>query len=620
MYVTKIGSLTLASVGAEALLTSESRPIEFDNRRRQRSDASQYTGASLRPGEWDVRVKLPTAAARDALIAQLDRDLSLEIPLEAMRDGTVVIARAPLRRIDLVAIGNQARLTFEPSRPTWRAATPVTTSSAVTGGTATITVAVPGNMRTAPIIRVQPTAQRASQTATVGWKRRRRFRVTNNSDETWYRMPLRIELGDTTGLVTGLRAQANGSDYRVRIQGREVARTLVGWNTVATYAWILVPVLRPGASLVVEFVWHNSAATANPPVLAYPDIPAFDLAASSNGVWRYQAGAGQGLWWLSTGAKAPDVDTTVPGAWQPVMTLANPDNVDDVTQYPYSGAAPNIYAPFNAMRAITGGVALPSEGLADGVTIHHPCGITGVSAAISYRNDYTAGAGTVVVGKFVVLARTTGAQVWDKIYENGNVVHASYVTIARATYAAGAPVRHVAFAVWPYNEVAVDEAALVGRVAHMGSVGYIDVFVDETRITIAALEPETEIYDVAVTLSVDPDDGVNSANSVRLGAAGSTDASDVPRLAVKLNEQIVIDCETRAASVWNSALTAKIEDVPHFAIRGMRTQPILGIGTDVPASEWLPLRPAPGGRALTVSETAMGTLAIESVVTGAYIP
>lgn len=617
MQITKIDTFNVVTQGAEAILTDKSRPIEYDNRRRQRSDASAYVGAAIRPGEWDVLVKLPTSAARDALIATLDTDLSRERRLEATINGVTVEGYAALRRITLPYLASSAELTFEPTFPTWRAITPQTTSATLTAN-GSITAAVAGNTRTAPLIRIKPTVQRATQTAAVGWKRRTRYRVTNNSDETWYRLPVRIALGDTAAVVTAGRALASGNDVRVWLQGREVARTLVDWNTIASHVWVIVPVLRPGATMDFDVMWHNAAA-GTPPVLAYPDLPPF-LAVSTNALWRYWYAAGGGAWHLSSATVAPIVDQDVPGAWRSLMTLPNPDNVDDVAQARYTLVSANYHALFDATRGVSGGLQLGDEGLADGIAISHPCGISSISAMFSYQNDRIGVAGTAVIGKLVILVRQTGAQGWEKLFTHQAEATTTPVNIARATYTPAAAVKHLAMAVWPLNEIEVAEATLINRKIHVLWNGYCDVNIDSSKIAIATVQAETEVYEVAAELSLDPTDGYTTTNRLRLGNAGSTGSLDMPRLAVELNQVVVLDGDARTAEVWNTALSTKLETIPNFAVRAVRVAPVLGVATTFVTSEWLPMRATPAGAPMTMSETAMGTLAVDVLTYGEWIP
>jgi hypothetical protein len=94
------------------------------------------------------------------------------------------------------------------------------------------------------------TAQRPSTTATIGWKYRRRYTITNSGAVIRSRtIRLRLTLGATDGLVSGGKALSSGDDLRVVYQGKEIARTLTDWNSgsFTTLAWITIPYLAAGA-------------------------------------------------------------------------------------------------------------------------------------------------------------------------------------------------------------------------------------------------------------------------------------------------------------------------------------------------------------------------------------
>jgi Fe-S cluster assembly scaffold protein SufB len=61
-------------------------------------------------------------------------------------------------------------------------------------------------------------------------------------------------------LVSGSKAQADGDDVRFWLDGVEQPRTLVTWNTSASYAWIIVPLLLPGETITYDMVYGNPSA------------------------------------------------------------------------------------------------------------------------------------------------------------------------------------------------------------------------------------------------------------------------------------------------------------------------------------------------------------------------
>jgi len=606
MWLRAIDAFSTADVGivqseAGSLVTDRSRPWEGDVRRRQRSDASVMVSSGARPGSWHTVIKCPTGAAADAVLAALDGDPKAERRLALVRGSTNVVGYAAVRQIerhgdtDLVVV-------FEPTYSLVEDETPTTTSKTFSSVLdQAVLVTVPGNQRTAPVVRIQPTVQRAAPTAAVGWKYRTRWTLTNNASESLYRYPVRISLGDTTPLTT-TKAQADGDDLRVWIGGKEVARDLVTWDTAASFVWFLIPALAPGASLVAEIVYGNVNAVA-PPVLAYPDLPPFALATSTNAQWVYQVStiagnAGKGGWNLSSGTSNPTTDQETPGSWRNVLTFENPDNTDDcnnrkVTVYTDSGT--KYIGIFNATRARGGAMDLLDEGLADGVTIHNPLGISSVEVEIIYENDAMAGSGSNPIGKFVILTRDSGAEIWNILFSD-NSTDNTPVVIATATYTPAAAVKHLAFAVWPFDEDLgeVNQKAKNARKVNAQWDDVLNLNIASSNLTITQTESEVEIYELATEVRHGGHAGGTVANPpyevVRIGNALAASGAGTLHAACKLNEIVIVDCAARTHEVWNSGLTARVEDLPVPTVLAWDGRDDAGITNEYPAVEWLPLQ------------------------------
>lgn len=126
-----------------------------------------------------------------------------------------------------------------------------------------LTVANDGETTARPLIGICMASggQRVTDTATVGWKWRQYFPVTNNTDEDWENELGTLILGDTATLVSGSKAQADGDDLRVRLEGRELPRTLAGWNTLQTF--VHIPLTIPaGETVSYEVIYGNTNAEA----------------------------------------------------------------------------------------------------------------------------------------------------------------------------------------------------------------------------------------------------------------------------------------------------------------------------------------------------------------------
>lgn len=116
-----------------------------------------------------------------------------------------------------------------------------------------------------PVLRFGWDTQRASTSATVGWKYIKQETITNSGTKNWRRVRMTVDLGDTAALVTAGKMQADGDDLRVRISGqpstREIQRTLTNPNTKRTLCHFYVTI-PAGQSVTYDFVYGNASATA----------------------------------------------------------------------------------------------------------------------------------------------------------------------------------------------------------------------------------------------------------------------------------------------------------------------------------------------------------------------
>jgi hypothetical protein len=460
-------------------------------------------------------------------------------------------------------------------------------------------------MQEAPLtVRLQPTAQRASPTAAVGWRYRQTWRIANDGDEPFERLPVRVTIGDTTPLTT-TKAQADGDDLIVvdKETGLELARTLDDWDTASSHVWVVVEHLPAGESMDLE-IWYGNASAAGPPTLTGgDDLPAFDPAASTNAQWVYQVeetvgDAGLGGWYVSGGGTAEPgvVDHSVPGAWKRAMTLDNPGNRDDAAQAEwteYTATGTKYHAVFDAQRSRQGGTNPEDNRVADGVKLHHPLGISSVTADIRWQNEGKAGAGTTPVGQVVILTRNSGAERWRKLYSN-TAEQASEATIASATYTPSAPVNLLAFAVWPNDGKEVAKGARPNKKIRARWWTTLEVNVPTTDLTISQVGGEEEIYEVAATLRVGGH-GTGAQNApyveVLLGNARGETGAGTPRLGVGLNQHVVVDMGARSAEVWDSSLLAKQADVPVGLVRAVAGRTVAGSVAEGAAASWPALSP-----------------------------
>lgn len=552
------------------------------------------------PVEFGYRGSLTYEQAWANLVRKLQPANPLPRELRGVRnDGVVVRTRAVL-----VFPGqgggeevNTLTASFVAVDPYWLSLQQSTAVATVGGSAVTFNVPVTGDLRVIPAVRVQPTAQRSSKVANVGWQWRRRYTITNGSAQTLVNYPYAIDLGSTTALVSGTpsKALSSGNDVRVVLDGAEVARTLVGWNTSSTSCWVVIPSLAAGASLTYDVLYGNASAGA-PPTLAYPLLPAFDLATSTNSKWVYltartAANAGKGGWYLSAGSSQPGVfDQTVPGAWQSLRTLTNGDAATQDTSTSYVDTATYWQARFQASRGRSAAIANPNN--TDGVAITVPTGITSVRAELRWTNPESGATGSSPVGRLVILTRASASADWVQLYSN-TTTQATEATIAAATYTPAATVPTVAFAVWPFNASAVDNAARSDRVAVGAWGGTLELNVGGSAVTQALTQAETEVYELAT--EVRQDRSGRSGNviytALRLGNQQQRSGAGTPRLTVPLNNVVVVDGTKRTPQVWDSAVSTLVETLAPGTVAAWDGVPSGTGTTEQAAQEWLPLTP-----------------------------
>lgn len=472
--------------------------------------------------------------------------------------------------------------------------------------TQSLLLAIDGEFPVDPEIRLQPTVQRASPTAAVGWKWRRRYTITNNAAEPLVLYPLAIDLGLTNSLVSGSKAQSDADDLRVWFQGQEIARTLVDWNSGSfnTLCWIVIPYLGAGAAMTVDVVYGNSAATAPPTLVAGEDLPAFDVAVaganrSTNAKWVYlvdrvAGNAGKGGWYLSAGASQPEVRFGVPGAWRPVNTLQSDDARWQEGFSTYDASGTKYQGRFEARRSTPGGLLVGRDNGMDGVAIRNPVGISSVRADIRWINMAIGDTDTTPIGQAVILTRNAPSDAWQTLYSNA-ALQATEATIAAATHTPAAAVKEVAFAVWPYEGNNINLAAKPDRYINAAWYTTLEVAPNSGAISISQTESETEIYELATELRHGGGGdavGIPPYKSIFLGNAKSASGVGTPRLACKLNEVVRVFTAERKVEIWNSTVTSLVETAPIPAISAVDgVLDDLGVVTEQASSDWMPMMP-----------------------------
>lgn len=567
MYLIAIDDLVLADLSIEAefdtLLTDESEHREWSTRTREGIAGSVFFGNVAEPAIWSWILVCPDVTTLDTVLSVLTGDATQERRLLAQRldvaDTRVVARAAPyaIRQIGELTLVVE----FEGRNSIWTSESPTETTKTISSDLdQAIPIVVPGNTSNAPRLIIIPTVQRATQTAAVGYRYRRRFTIVNNSDEPWYRLPVRVDLGSTTAHVTAGRAQADGDDVRLVLDGIEQQRSLASWNTGASFLWCLVPNLQPGDSLTYDILSGNPSAVS-PPEFAHPNAPAFTMASSSNALWVYpMATSGAGAWGLLRANAPSGIDFTIPGAWRRLLTLDNPDNPDWTYSAPFFPPDAAVGAAVNAKywgeRHPAKMAAVARANSFDGVSIQHPLGMTSITANFQWHNPNGLGA-------LVILGRESAAEPWTTKYR-------TIVTTATATpHAPGAQafspaVQHIACAIHPENGWEMPpESVLYGAVAWWDTT--LQVAIDTTDLGITVESAWTEVYELAGTYRImGGGNAVAPYHELLVGNADGDDGAGAPRATVTMAQGLVIDCEDYTHEVWSQTggdLVAYVEQM-----------------------------------------------------------
>lgn len=489
LYLESVDDLVLSQRGIPpAQMTNASDRYNTEIQRRGGSTVSQFMGAAYAPSVYSIIFQCPDEDSRDAVMSALHGNLNRERRLLAYVNNlsrTRVIAYGSVRKVNESG-STDLIVDIESGDSIWQAERSTLVRKTFSNSRdQALWVPVPGNLDVSPSIRLTPLSQRTTKTAYAGWSKRRRYIITNNSDQPLYRYPVRIGISDTAALVTAGKALASGNDLRVLINGVEQARTLVTWNTASSFVWILIPALLQGDSMVVEVLYGNAAAGVAP-VLEYPDAPAFDLATSSNGSWTYltddiAGNAGKGAWGLTKGTEGGIANFSIPGAWQPASTLENPDSTDrrlQVRATEYVATGTWFRAAFDAWLGPDDSTVVTATNPFDGVVLENPLGIESINAGFGWTNING-------FSSLVVLARDSASEGWSRILTHVAVA-ATDTAVAAATYTptGGAKVKQIACAVWPDNFAQILPAAIATDYARAYWNTNVTVGIDASKIDI----------------------------------------------------------------------------------------------------------------------------------------
>ena len=646
MQILSLNDFLLADAGITAApITSDSEYLGFSAERRAGVRGSVFFGGSAEPARWNAWFHCQDVAGRNALLRVIAQARSRMLYLVAQRQPygqELVATQAAVVGID-DSRGTELDLfvTFEADDSVWVGLDRTQRSKSFTSTLDhRMALQVPGNVPTTPVIRLTADAQRTTQTANVGWKYRRRFRITNLSDAPLIRYPVLIPLGDTTPLTTA-KALANGNDVRVWLDGLEQMRTLKAWDTSDSRVWVVVPQIPAnGGSAIYDVVYGNPSA-GTPPTLVYPEQPIIDLGQSTNASWYYRTNSdyvdetpvltyqGMGLWHTGDPAE-PYADMGVPAAWRTELTFDNPADQDDkATSRSVTDDAfdPTVRMGLMAIvrRRTRDAVSSFEEvdyrdnsDTRDAVTLYHPLGVTHLTTTISYYqfgNVKTEKEVTTTVGDtsttetvevltqptggsllFVVAIRDSAASGWTTPYvyatDTGNWsiggVFEGFDTESLALNLDLGGARHVALAAWPGT-------VRDGVTAHtmvLGMTADTVLTIDTTNLLIEEIGSEQEIYEVATELRLGG--GANAAapySALLVGNARSESGAGTPRVAMTLVQGLEIDADARTHTVWDEDFTEQQEVVSAHTVRAVSGFDESGDTVEYRDSTWLPLVP-----------------------------
>lgn len=471
-----------------ALITDESTHLGWDVERRDGIEASAFFAARAQPATFQTIIAFPNEEAKDQTFAALTSSMREERRLLGVRDisnteGTRVVTFAIATNIEYIS-ELSFRVSFEASDSIWQSETATVTRKTInTDRDRLIQVVVPGNVRSAPEIRISPVEPRTSGTTTVGWSKRVTYHLTNLADKPLIRYVWPIDLGNTAAIVSAGDALASGNDLRLVIDGIERSRTLDDWNTASTLMWFMIDYLDVGETMEFETFYGNPDA-GTPPVLAYPDLPAFDIPSSTLAglrvypVDKVSGNRGKGGWHLEA-ISGGFPDFAVPGAWRYTTTLNNPNNKD------VKGGVGAVYSGTDAWAILRSWRAARESTLQiwtndfDGVMLEDPLGIVSVRADFLWTNIGG-------IGRRMVLYRNSGAADWAAFVDsNTTAATATVVTVATSTFPT--PQHQVAHAVWPLNYGEIPEATTAEKYAMLEWNDTLEVTIDASKILVESI-------------------------------------------------------------------------------------------------------------------------------------
>lgn len=344
-------------------------------------------------------------------------------------DGTEVAIEATVtivgQRTEVDEEGGEVdtfHVVFEAADGTWRAPDGATVSRTSHGQDLdrSFTLAIDGEAPVAPVLRMQPTAARSANSESYGWLYRKVVTVQNPTPRNWYRIPMPLDIGDTATLVAGGKMLSSGNDVRVwdSETGEDMARTLAGFDSIKTHAWILATI-DAGQSRDYHVVYGNASAEAPRTLTPTNQFsnPGFEVDLTG---WEDGGSAGTfSFTWVRSTA------TSHSGVASLRFLISSGADVGEFARY-----SPTARWPVDAGRTYRGSVWVRSNGTGQiPKLVFHWLDSDGVYMSSSQMNDYVF-TPNVQFDLVMDAVAPTGAK-WMKIGAEVKVVTAGTAT---ATY------------------------------------------------------------------------------------------------------------------------------------------------------------------------------------------
>jgi hypothetical protein len=294
---------------------------------------------------------------------------------------------------------------------------------------------------------------------------------------------------------------------------------------------------------------------------------------------------GEGMWWIDRGAEQPqDVSFDGPGRWRPMIYgSAFQEDAYEVDRF-HSGGG--IWIARARIRRGPPGKSdnYANNKFADGVMLYVPFGISQIRMDYHSRNSARPdGAG---VDEFRILARDAAAEQWTTLLTD-NALRDPAANVAAANYTCPAGTVLVGFALVGNGDLPVPSSVphTVDGFARPNSV--LEVSLNPTGFSVGTPGAEEQIHDMYAGFRLGGSNGGTAypRQELHIGGYGTS-----RKIAVPLNNWLVIDAAKQTAEEWDSDLSTLIRSCT-FAVKVVDQTERGDTITTRTAEHWLKMRP-----------------------------